>query len=126
MEITLENIQKVVEYNLREIAGYKGDLEVGWKDSVVGADGKEYSLQTNFKKLRDAIAQSIYDAFTDVLVTGELSEGNVQGTVEKTQGPNYGKVYIKVGGSPPRPVARQGDPTTGGAILNGSLNVMVS
>jgi len=95
MKIILDDIRKVVEYNLRTIAKYQGKFENGWKDTIVGADNVTYTLDINFKHLRDAISQSIYDILTDTLVTGELSQGNTQGTVVKQDG--TGKINLELG-----------------------------
>ena len=96
-DLSLENIQKIVEYHLRNTAKYKDDLESGWADSIVGSDGKTYVLKSNTKLLRDAIANIVRDTILDVLGGGTLSTGNAQGNPTRTETtPNKIKINGKL------------------------------
>lgn len=77
-QITFEEAQKIVE-NAMRTAGYGGNIENAWKDSVDIPNGS-VPLTLNLKSLRDAIAQSIVDILTHTESTNTISIGNTSGT----------------------------------------------
>jgi len=60
--------------------GMQGDFENGWKRTIADAAGNTVTNNYNFQDMRDATAQTIFDALSNVTMTGSLSVGNTQGT----------------------------------------------
>lgn len=78
-------MQLIVEKAMRDV-GLQGDFEDGWKRTLVDAAGNAVDNKYNFQDMRDATAQAILDALTNVNVIGTLSTGNVQGVQAKSGG----------------------------------------
>jgi hypothetical protein len=98
--INFDTVKIVVEKALRDngfggtkiVNGVTMNIDNGWKDDIIGVDGKAYSNPQNLKKLRDAIAEAITQSLTSYLVSGPITTGNNIQTgqvVQQTDGSVY-------------------------------------
>jgi len=106
-QIDLSTIQLIVENNMRN-AGFQGQFEQGWKQTVTAPDGSTFTQQFNLQTLRDIISKSIVDAMTDAIATGTISVVDVQGVPIVAE--NTAIINITTNALvPSKPAARLGD-----------------
>ena len=99
-QIDFKQMQLIVENAMRE-SGCKGDFEDGWKSIILDGAGGTVENKYNFQNMRDATAQAIVDALSEVNFTGLPSTGNIQGVQVKigsddTAAINYSPLYIPI------------------------------